>query len=52
MDTKWMAILCVGIAVAMFAPLAIMEYGKSNCRIEAIRAGIDADKIKTACDLK
>ena len=49
---KWIAILCIGVAVAMFAPLSIMEYSKSQCRIEAIKAGVEADKINTACGVK
>ena len=49
---KWIVILVVGVTVAMFSPLAIMEYSNSQCRIEAIRAGVDADKINTACGIK
>jgi len=52
METKWIAILAVGVATAMFAPLAIMENGKSQCRIEAIKAGVEADKINMACGVK
>lgn len=52
METKWIVILIVGICVAMFAPLMIMEYGNNQCRIEAIRAGVEADKIKTACGIR
>jgi hypothetical protein len=49
MDGKWIAIMAVGITMGMFAPLAAMEYGKSQCRIEAIKAGVEADKINMAC---
>ena len=52
MSDKWIVILVVGIAVAMFAPLMIMEHGNNQCRIEAIKAGVEADKIKTACGIK
>lgn len=52
MEAKWIAILAVGVATAMFAPLTFMEYGKSQCRIEAIKAGIEADKINLACGVK
>lgn len=52
MSEKWIVILVVGIAVAMFSPLMIMSYGDSQCRIEAIKAGVEADKIKTACGIK
>jgi hypothetical protein len=49
---KWVAILCISVAVAMFAPLSIIEYSKSQCRIEAIKAGVEADKINMACGVK
>ena len=49
---KWVCIMCISIAVAMFAPLGIVEYSKSQCRIEAIKAGVDADKINMACGVK
>jgi hypothetical protein len=49
---KWVAIMCIGVTAAMFAPLSIMEYSKSQCRIEAIKAGVEADKINTACGVK
>ena len=52
MSDKWIVILVVGIAVAMFSPLVIMEYSKANCRIEAIKAGVEADKINVACGIK
>ena len=52
MENKWIAIMVVGITVGMFAPMVIIEYGKSQCRIEAIKAGVEADKINTACGIK
>jgi hypothetical protein len=52
METKWLAIMWVGIVAAMFTPLAVSEHGKSQCRIEAIKAGVEADKINTACGVK
>ena len=52
MDSKWIAVLAVGVAAAMFAPLTVMEYSKYQCRIEAIKAGVEADKINTACGVK
>lgn len=52
MSDKWIVILIGSICITMFAPLAIMEYGKNQCRIEAIKAGMDADKIKTACGIQ
>ena len=49
---KWIAICAIGIIGAMFAPLGIMEYSKAQCRIEAIKAGVEADKINMACGVK
>jgi len=52
MSDKWIVILIASICVAMFAPLGIMTYGENQCRIEAIKAGVEADKIKLACGIK
>lgn len=52
METKWLAIMLVGVVFGMFTPLAVTEYGKFQCRIEAIKAGVEADKINTACGVK
>lgn len=49
MDGKWIAVLGVGLAAAMFAPLAVMEYSQAQCRIEAIRAHVAPDDIKKVC---
>ena len=49
MSEKWIVILVVGVTVAMFSPLVFMETGKSNCRIEAIRAQMPADDIIKLC---
>lgn len=52
MEDKWIVALVVGFTVAMFSPLVVMYYGDSQCRIAAIKAGVEADKIKTACGIK
>lgn len=44
--------MIIGVTFAMFAPMGCMEHGKSQCRIEAIKAGVEADKINTACGIK
>ena len=49
---KWFAILVGVIAIAMFSPIVISEHGKTQCRIEAIKAGVESDKINTACGIK
>ena len=52
MDMKWIAVMVVGFAVALFAPLAVKEHGQAQCRIEAIKAGVEVDKIDQACNRK
>ena len=49
MDNKWIAVMVVGICVAMFTPLAIMEYGKNQCRIASVQAGVSAEDITKIC---
>ena len=46
---KWIAICVVGVIVGMFSPLIFMERGKSECRIEAIKAQMPADDIIKLC---
>ncbi len=46
---KWATILIVSICFLMFAPLGCREHNKHQCRIEAIKAGVEADKINKAC---
>lgn len=46
---KWMCILLVGIVFGMFSPVIVMEYGKKECRIEAIKAKMPADDIIKLC---
>jgi hypothetical protein len=52
MSDKWIVGMFMGFIVVMFSPLVIIEYGNNQCRIEAIKAGVEADKIKTACGIK
>jgi hypothetical protein len=52
MSEKWWAITSICFLVGVFSPLAIKEYSQSQCRIEAIKAGVEADKINTACGVK
>lgn len=49
---KWIVICIVGVMGVLFAPMMITEHGKYQCRIEAIKAGVEADKINTACGVK
>lgn len=49
MEDKWIVILVVGFVTMMFAPLGYMEYSKSQCRLEAIKATMPADDILKVC---
>ena len=46
METKWLAILGVGIFVAMFGALAVSSVAKSNCKAAAIAAHASAEVIE------
>ena len=52
MEVKW---IMIGIAVmfgGMFAGMSVEKYSESKCRIEAIRAGVEASKINQACGIR
>lgn len=51
MADKWIVTLIFGVVFLMFAPLGCMEYQKNQCRIEAIKAQVPAEKINEACGL-
>ena len=46
---KWLTICIIGFVIGMFSPVVVIEYNKSQCRIEAIKAHMDADKIIQVC---
>lgn len=48
-DMKWYAIVMIAIIGIPMAGMALNEYQKSQCRIEAIHAGMDVDKIAQVC---
>jgi hypothetical protein len=48
-DMKWYAIVMIVIIGTPMAGLALDQYQKSQCRIEAIRAGMDVEKIAQVC---
>jgi hypothetical protein len=52
MEVKWLAIAMAVIFGMGFAGMAMEKYSDSECRISAIKAGVEADKVKTACGLK
>ena len=46
---KWLCICIVGVLACMFSPIVISEHSKNVCKIEAIRAGMNADDILKLC---
>jgi len=48
-DMKWYAIVMIAIIGIPMAGMALKEYQDSQCRIEAIRANMEADKISQVC---
>jgi hypothetical protein len=48
-DMKWAALAFFFVLGVPMAGLALKEYQPSQCRIEAIRANMDADKIVQVC---
>lgn len=48
-DMKWMALAFMFIIGVPMAGLALKEYQSSQCRVEAIRANMEPDKIAQVC---
>jgi hypothetical protein len=48
-DMKWAALAFVFIIGIPMMGLAFSEYQKGQCRVEAIRANMDVDKITQVC---
>jgi hypothetical protein len=48
-DMKWFALVFMFIIGIPMVGLALKEYQQSQCRIEAIRANMEADKIAQVC---
>jgi hypothetical protein len=48
-DMKWAALAFIFVLGIPMVGLALTEYQKSQCRIEAIKAGMDPDKISQVC---
>jgi hypothetical protein len=46
---KWMSICLIFFVFGMFSPVIVTEYGKKECRIEAIKAHMPADDIIKLC---
>lgn len=49
MEFKWVMIMAAVMFTGMFGSLAVMEYSKSQCQIEGIRAGLTAEAITKTC---
>lgn len=52
MEVKWYMIGMAIVFGTMSVGMGIEQYANNQCRIEAIKAGVEADKIKTACGIK
>jgi len=46
---KWMSICLIFVVFGMFSPVIFMERGKTECRVEAIKAQMSADDIIKLC---
>jgi CHASE1-domain containing sensor protein len=51
-DMKWVLLLVILFIGMPMVGLALSDYQHSQCRIEAIKAGVEADKINVACGIK
>jgi hypothetical protein len=49
-DMKWYAIVMIVIIGTPMAGLALDQYQKGQCRIEAIRANMPAEQIQKVCE--
>ena len=49
-DMKWYAIVMIVIIGTPMAGLALDQYQKGQCRIEAIRASMPAEQIQKVCE--
>lgn len=48
-EMKWVALVFIFVFGTPMAGMALNEYHKTQCRIEAIKAGMDPDKITQVC---
>lgn len=51
-DMKWFLVIMMVLIGAPMIGMGFEEYNTKQCRIEAIKAGVEADKINTACGVK
>ena len=51
-DMKWFLIIMIVLIGAPLLGMGYEQHSQNECRIEAIKAGLDADKIITACGVK
>ena len=51
-DMKWFLIIMVVLVGAPLLGMGYEQHSQNQCRIEAIRAGVDADKINSVCGIK
>ena len=51
-DMKWFLIIMIVLIGAPLLGMGYEQHSQTQCRIEAIKAGVDADKINSACGIK
>jgi hypothetical protein len=49
-EMKWAALIFMFVFGVPMAGMALHEYHKSQCRLEAIKVGWEADRINQVCD--
>ena len=49
---KWFLIIMMFLIGAPLLGMGYEQHSQNQCRIEAIRAGVDADKINSVCGIK
>ncbi len=48
-DMKWYALIMISIIAVPMCGMALSEYHKGQCRIEAIKVNMDPEKIVQVC---
>jgi len=51
-DMKWFLIIMIVLIGAPLLGMGYEQHSHNQCRIEAIKAGVDTDKINSACGIK
>ena len=49
MEMKWLAIMTVGIFIALFTTVAVEKYSANQCKIAYVNSGKSAEDILKLC---